>query len=94
MTDHTTSTTPPATTYVRHTVDRLTAETVKPGQDYSIWNYVHLSSIIGALDAMGHGALVREAADRAAAVYDLPSQADRDGLADGHRRLGGFGAVS
>lgn len=80
MHDHTTSTTPPATTYVRLTVDRLTAETVQPGQDYSIWNYVHLSNILGELDAMGHGDLVREAADRAAAVYRLPSQADHDAL--------------
>ena len=94
MPDLTTSTTPPATTYVRHTVERLTTETARPGQDQSVWDYVHLSSIIGWLDTMGHGDLVREAADRAAATYGLPSQSDHDGLSGGHRRLGGFGAVS
>ena len=94
MSDHTPCTTPPATTYVRHTVDRLSAETARPGQDRTIWDYVHLSNVIGELDAMGHGDLVREAADRAAAVYGLPSQSDHDALSGGHRRLGGFGAVS
>lgn len=96
MHDYTTSTTPaePARTYVRRTVDRLTAETAKPGQDHSTWDYVHLGSIIGQLDAMGHGVLVREAADRAAAIYGLPPQSDHDGVTGGHRRLGGFGARS
>lgn len=71
-----------ANTYVRHTMDRLTKETCKPGQDSSIWDVVHLLSIVTTLDVRGYGAAVRDAADEQCRSYGLPAQSEVDVLSD------------
>ncbi|WP_028657256.1 hypothetical protein [Nocardioides sp. J54] len=65
-----------AATYVRRTVDRLTAATRQPGQDSIPWDLTHLNSIISTLDARGYGDAIREAADDQARLYELPTQAE------------------
>lgn len=66
----------PAVTYVRHTIDRLTEHARRPGQDTSVWDYVHLLGIITTLDVRGFGDEIRAAADEQARCYHLPPQSE------------------
>lgn len=76
-----------ANTYVRHTMDRLTEATRKPGQDSSVWDVVHLLSVFCQLDVNGYGTAIRWAADQCAANYGLPAQSEVDVLSGVGRRV-------